>query len=470
MASQPAAVAALRGPRAIPILGRRANKLLFLRDPIAYHRHVYQTYGPIAAFVQGGNKILTYAPTYNEQVLTQTDVFHADRFNAPGPPGSALHRLGVGMNILNGEPHRQRRQLVMPMFHRQRIESYRDEIVATTDCILNRWRMGQTDDIVAAMHTITLEITSRVFFGTDASNTSDAPAHLLGRWFDHMTSILAHVLPFAYPGSPFTRLLTTSNNVDAHLRELIAQRRRDSASRHDILTLLIQAHDADGNGLSDDELIGEISMFFLAGFETTAVALVWTLFLLAQHPPIMADLHDELDAALHGAAPHVEQLAALPLLDAVLKECLRLLPPAIQGARIGVAPFALGPYQFSAGTKVVYSQFITHRLPDLYPQPERFLPERWFTIDPSPYEYLPFLGGPRMCIGAPFAIMEMKIVLAMIVQRYRLALSPNATIDHRVKMILGPKQGMPMQIVPQDRQFTKTSVRGTIHDLVDLGE
>jgi cytochrome P450 len=452
----------------VPILGRRANKALFYRDPIAYHLHVYRTYGTLAAFVQGGNKILLYAPEYNRQVMTQTDVFHADRVAVPGPPGSALHRLGMGLNSMNGEQHRQRRQLVMPVFHRQRIESYHDEIVAITDFCLDGWQTGQLYNIASEMHKMTMCIASQVFFGIDARSSGDSLAHLLSDWLDYMSSVIARMLPFAYPGSPFTRLLEISGQVEAQILEMIAQRRSNLAGSHDILALLIQAHDADSNDLSDDELIGQITLFFLSSFETTAVALIWTLFLLAQHPHVLADLLDELDGALHGAAPRVEQLAALPLLDAVIKESMRLVPPAIQGGRISVAPFEMGPYHFPAGTKVMYSQYITHRLPELYPQPQRFLPERWRTIDPSPYEYLPFLGGPRMCLGAPFATMEMKIVLAMIVQRYRLALPENVTVDRRAKMTLAPKYGMPMFVASQDRQFTKATVRGNIHEMVDL--
>ncbi len=374
----------------------------------------------------------------------------------------------MGLNIMNGEQHRQRRQLVMPVFHRQRIESYRDEIVAITSFCLDGWRVGQVYDIASEMHKMMLCIASQVFFGIDARNRGDSLAHLMGDWLDYMTLAIARLLPFAYPGSPFTRLLEISDQVEVQILEMIAQRRSDPASRHDVLALLIQAHDADSSNLSDDELIGQITLFFLAGFETTAVALIWTLFLLSQHPRVLADLLDELSAVLHGAAPTVEQLASLPLLDAVIKESMRLLPPAIQGGRISVAPFEMGPYQFPAGTKVMYSEYITHHLPELYPQPERFSPERWRTIAPSPYEYLPFLGGPRMCIGSAFATMEMKIVLAMIVQRYRLTLPANVTVDRRAKMTLAPKYGMPMFVAPQDRQFTKAPVRGNIHEMVDL--
>jgi cytochrome P450 len=276
------------------------------------------------------------------------------------------------------------------------------------------------------------------------------------------------LFPVDIPGAPFRQLLQLSTRLEADIRAMIQHKRAHPSDQRDLLALLLQAQDEDGTRLTDAELIGNATLLFVAGFETSAVALTWTLFLLAQHPHVMADLLDELTSVLHGEAPTVEQLRQLRLLDRVIKESLRLLPPAIQGGRIAVQPFVMGRYEFPAGTKVMYSEYITHHMPDLYPQPERFLPERWCGPEPSPYAYLPFLAGPRRCLGAEFAILEMKIVLALILQRYRLALIPNTLIHRAVRFTVVPKHGMPMQVHPQDRQFIKVAVRGNIHEMVDL--
>jgi cytochrome P450 len=465
---QSIAMPALPGPRPLPLLGRRGQKLRFYHDPIAYHCHVYRTYGTLAAFVEGGHKLLVYGPDYNRQILSQTEVFHCERIALPGPPGSALARLGVGLNVMNGELHRQRRRLIMPAFHKGHVAGYRDTIVGAAQRALDRWRVGEVREIGAEMRQITRWIVGQILFGLDDPHGTHALVQLLDRWFLQATSIAPRLWPFTYPGSPYQKLLALSERVEAHVADLIAQRRASPDGRRDVLALLLQASAANGGEISDAELFGQITLFFLAGFETTAAALTWTLFLLAQHPPIMADLLDELADALHGEAPAAAQLDGMPLLDAVIKESLRLLPPAIQGGRTAVQPFELGAFQFPAGAKVMYSQYITHRMPDIYARPQQFWPERWRTIAPSPYAYLPFLAGPHMCIGAPLALLEMKIILSMLLQRFRLTLAPNTTIDRSVRMVLAPKNGMPMRIDPQDRQFAHVAVRGNIRTMVDL--
>jgi cytochrome P450 len=459
---------ALRGPRPLPILGKRGRKLLFYRDPIAYHRHVYTTYGTLAAFIQGGAKLLAYGPEYNRQVLTQTDVFHADRIAAPGPADSALRRLGHGLNGMSGEVHRQQRRLMLPAFHRQHIEAYRDTMVAITCRWLDRWPTGQILDIEHEMQQIALCIASAALFGVDAMDNADSLGRLIARWVGLNVKRAVHMFPIDVPGAPFRQLLQLSVRLEADIRAMIQHKRDHLFDQQDVLALLLQAQDEDGTCLTEDELIGHTTILFLAGFETSAVALTWTLFLLAQHPQIMTDLLDELVGTLQGDAPTIEQMRNLPLLDRVIKESLRLLPPAIQGGRIAVQPFVMGGYEFPTGTKVMYSQYITHHMPDLYPQPERFLPQRWCGPEPSPYAYLPFLAGPRRCLGAEFAMLEMKVVLALILQRYRLALIPNTRIDRMVRFTIVPKYGMPMRVHPQDRQFTKVAVRGNIHEMVDL--
>jgi cytochrome P450 len=216
------------------------------------------------------------------------------------------------------------------------------------------------------------------------------------------------------------------------------------------------------------ELIGQAVHFFAAANHTTKDSLTWTLFLLAQHPEVMADLHDELHGTLRGGAPTVEQLARLPLLERVIRESLRLLPPVSYYSRGNVEPARLGPYSLRKGTTVVLSHYVTHHMPDLYPQPERFLPDRWRSINPSPYAYLPFGAGPRMCVGATFAMQTLKIALAVILQRFRLEVVPDARIDRQVTTTLWPRHGLPMRLHRQDRGFTSTPVCGNIHEMVDL--
>jgi cytochrome P450 len=215
-------------------------------------------------------------------------------------------------------------------------------------------------------------------------------------------------------------------------------------------------------------LIGQTATLFVAGHDITARVLTWALFLLSQHPRQAADLDDELSGRLRGAAPRAAQLDDLPLLDGVLKESMRLLPPVLWWARTSTAPFELGPYTLPRGARAVVSHFVTHRLPDLYPRPGRFLPERWAGLHPGPYEYIPFSAGPRMCPGAGAAMAEMKTVLAVLLQRRRLTLRPGARVDCGGLMLSAPRRGLPMVVHAADRVFPASPAVGNVRTLVDL--
>jgi cytochrome P450 len=236
-----------------------------------------------------------------------------------------------------------------------------------------------------------------------------------------------------------------------------------------MLSMLLEARDEEGGKLSEDELIGHAGVIFGAGHETSSNALSWTLLLLAQHPRVLSDLCDELVGKLRGGAPTFDDLADLPLLDRVIKESLRLFPPGALNHRIAARDSELGEYRIAAGTEILSSIYHTHRMPDLYPEPLRFLPERWERADPGPYGYNPFSAGPRMCIGATFAWFEIKIVLALLLQRFRLELVPNQRIGRYFGITLAPSPRVLMRVSRTDRRFSRAApIHGQIHEMVDL--
>src|SRR5207249_9775184 len=197
-------------------------------------------------------------------------------------------------------------------------------------------------------------------------------------------------------GMPYHRLPKHDERVEREILALLEKRRRDSTNRTDVLSLLIQARDDENRGMTDTELVGQATILFGASFETTASTLTWTTFLLAQHPTIMRELMDELDRVLGGGAPTREQLPQLSFLDRVIKESMRILPPVpftIRAADEDQIP--MGSLTLSHGTRVICSHFLTHHLPDTYPEPAIFRPDRWRDIDPSQFEYMPFSAGPR---------------------------------------------------------------------------
>jgi cytochrome P450 len=282
---------------------------------------------------------------------------------------------------------------------------------------------------------------------------------------------LTTVLPYDLPGLPYRTFLDAVARYDAAMRALIARKRAGGGDNRDVLAMLLQSRDEEsGASLSEEEVVGHVGALFAAGHETTANTLTWTLFLLSQHPHICAELLDELEQVLGGAAPSVEQLEQLPLLDRVLKESMRIIPVVPAVFRRSAEDVELGGYLVPAHTEIFTSTYATHHLPEIYAEPERFLPGRWETITPSPFEYSPFSVGPRMCIGATFALFEMKIVLAMLLQRFRLELPAGARVDRFGFITLSPRGGLTMLAHRQDRQFSRGvgGTQGNVREMVIL--
>jgi cytochrome P450 len=338
-------------------------------------------------------------------------------------------------------------------------------MIDQTQRLLDRWQAstGSELNLLKEMQWLTQAVTVKTLFGLD----DEVKLKRLGDQMQSLMKVitLGLIVSVDFPGSPYQQALKASQRFEGEIRTIIEQKRAQPEA-NDVMAMLVHAHDEDGEKLSDDNLIGHAFALYVAGHETTANALTWTNYLLAQHPHALAALLDELDAKLHGAPPTIEQLSQLPLLEGVVKEGLRLFPPAMAGLRVTTEACELGGFELAAGTSIMYSEFITHRMPELYEEPDRFKPERWLTLDRSPYEYLPFSAGHHMCIAASFAMQELKIVLAMMLQRYRLALRPNARISTDLRMHAQP--GMPVSIFAQDRQFKRVPVRGSITTMVDM--
>ena len=457
------------GPAPMPILGARGNFIAFLRDPISSMDRIYQRCGQLASMTRGDlTQVLGFGPDYNRLLLSDASRFYTI-FETITSERIKARRRGMGLLNMNGEQHKQQRRLMMPAFHRKQVESYRDDMVAFTQDVLDGWRAGQRLDIAQEVGHLTLRIACQTLFGLDVSASAPEIRHLVNRLLGSNQFAPQNVLfPVDLPGTPFHHMLHNAERLEDAILDLIARKRALPADQRDVLALLIHARDEGGAQMTDFELIGHTTTLLLAGHETTSNTLAWTLLLLAQHPRILADVVDELDSVLHGGAPTLEQLLRLPLLERVIKESMRLLPPASVMSRVSTEPFQLGPYAMPKGSIVTISPYITHRIPELYPAPRAFKPERWETLDASPYDYIPFGAGPRMCIGASFAMMEIKLVLAMLLQRYRLTVVPGTRVNYQVKITLSPKGGLPMIVARQDRQFRTTEVRGTVQRLVDL--
>ena len=457
------------GPLPHPILGWRGNLLQFLSDPLRYMQRLRRNYGEIASFVKGRRTmIFTFHPKYNQQILSNPDLFNSVGITHLGPEGSAHRKVGRGLLSMNGPQHKQQRRLIMPPFQRNHIVSYRDQIVEIIEDVTVRWKSGTQRDIFEEMKELTRRISAKILLGLDATSRAFSVSRLMERWLDLNVSVKTRLLPFDVPPFPYYTMLRMAEKLEREIMFMIDQKRGEETAGNDVLSILIRAHDEDGTMMSNDELIGQANILFAASHETTSSSLTWILFLLAQHPKVCADLTDELQGRLKGSAPTFEELNQLPLLDRVIKEGMRILPAAVYTYRLSTAPFELGPYRLPEKTTVALSHFITHHMPEIYPEPEKFKPERWLTCSPEAYEYLAFGAGPRSCIGGGFATMALKLSLATMVQRFRLSVISGSRIDRHLVVTMGPKHGMPMMVYEQDRKFQKNPVKGNIHEMVDL--
>jgi cytochrome P450 len=474
------------GPRALPVLGAAAEIARFLLDPLDAVGRLFRLHGPIAALVVGARTrvvstepnvpgtVFVYGPELNRALLTNHADFHKCGLSGPlyprepvSPRQRPVTRMLTGLFHVNEGEHRTQRRLLMPAFHRSRIESYRDEMVSTTEALLAEYRPGTVRDIRPDMMQVTLRIATSTLFGGDLGPLGPRIGHELEEWGVRFRG--AAILPFDVPGTPYRRWLDLSHSIDAGIHQVIAAKRAGGAGGRDMLSMLLEARDEGGEQLSEDELVGHAGVIFAAGHETSSNALSWTLFVLAQHPRVMADLCDELDGKLHGEAPTFDNLGELVLLDQVLKESLRLFPPAPLNHRITARDSELLGFPIPQGTEVLSSIYHTHRMPDLYPEPLRFRPERWAGFDPGPYAFNPFSAGPRMCIGAAFAQFEIKVVLALLLQRFRFELVPNQRINRQFTITLAPSPRVLMRIQRRGRAYAKAApVHGNVHGMLHL--
>ncbi|MFN8377194.1 MAG: cytochrome P450 [Anaerolineae bacterium] len=438
----------------------RENARQFVADPLVVMNDLCQR-GRMVPLVRGGNgplmfpgrdcpgTVFLFGPDHNRWILTRTDLFHSGPiigpiYDAAGRDSrfSVLKTVGTGLFSLNGDEHQRQRRLIQPAFHRRQIEEYAAIMVQVAERTLSEWEDGMQLDLQRALFRHTLTVAGLALFGRDFSEGVDFLGSAIQEWLELIPAISLE--PDEVHSPEVARFLEVSAGIDREVRSLIAWKRTHPGGT-DVLAELTRVHDTDGMALTEDELIGHINILLTAGHETTANVLSWTMFLLALFPNVKDALRTEIKATMGERSTTLAHLSNLDLLDRVIKESMRLLPPVTIGSRLLVEDVEVEGVRIPAGSEVVFSHYHTHHDPGLYPEPERFRPDRWIGLSPSPYEYLPFSTGQRMCIGAPFAIAEIKVTLAAILQRFDFSMVETATINRAVWVPLRP-DNMPMRI------------------------
>jgi cytochrome P450 len=363
--------------------------------------------------------------------------------------------LGEGLLISEGELWRRQRRIAAPAFHARRVAEFVTAMTACTDATLARWdRMSGPFDMATEMLALTLDIVARTMFSTDVGGEIAS----LRRLTDVVVALRPSTLdllglPGWIPRPQPAAYRRAISEFEALVGRFLAERRADGRDRGDLLSMLLAARDPEtGEGMSDKQLRDEIITILLAGHETVANALTWTWYLLARHPQVEARLHQELDRVLGGRAPTFADLAELEWTRMVIEEAMRLYPPAHTISRTAIGEDCIGGMRVPAGAAVTINIFVTHRNPNLWEEPERFAPERFAPEAAARrhrFAYLPFGGGPRICIGNGLALVEAKAVLATIAQRYRVRLVPGHAVEPIGLVTLRAKNGVRVTLEPR---------------------
>jgi cytochrome P450 len=360
--------------------------------------------------------------------------------------------LGNGLLLNEGQSWLRQRRLIQPAFSKQRVESYAPGMVECTQRLIDEWQDGETYDVGPAMSRLTMTIAGRTLLGIDVSDRFREVSKCLETvMFDFLARFgSALALPYWMPTFRNVRLRSAIRKLDCILQQLIDERRATGAGGGDFLSLLLNARDEeDGQGISDRQIRDEVMTMFLAGHETTANTLSWTLYLLGQYPAIQRRVQDEASCVLGGRQPAATDIPLLVFTEHVIREAMRLYPPAYVVGRRPTEDVTIGGHFIPKNTNVLMSQWIVQRDPRWFNDPLRFDPDRWadgLAHRLPKYAYFPFGGGPRLCIGSTFALFEAPLILAMLTQRFTLELVTQGPIHIRPAVTLRPGQPIEMRI------------------------
>lgn len=357
--------------------------------------------------------------------------------------------VGNGLVTSEGEFWRRQRRLAQPAFHRQRISSYGEIMVQYATRTIDAWKDGEQRDLSRDMTRLTLEIVVKTLFNADVSRDSDRVGQILTSLVKPFASqaTLKWILDNRLPTPEHRRYFNAVAEIDRIVFRIIAERRASGYDEGDLLSMLLQAQDDDGTRMSDKQLRDEVMTLFLAGHETTALALSWSWYLLALHPEAEKKFHAELEEVLGGRTPEVADLPRLQYTEMIAKEVLRLYPPAYAVGREAIEDTELGGFPVPKGTQLFAFQWVTQRDPRYFAEPAAFRPERWtngLSEQLPKFAYFPFGGGPRQCIGNYFAMMEIVLLLATIGQRFRFSVMEE--VEVLPVLSLRPKSGIKVKL------------------------
>ena len=458
------------GPTPVPILGWLPWLLQFAFDPLGSLEKMHAQYGDILRVgIKNYPVIMIFDPDYNRQILRDPSTFYTynlDLVPVPFPRDSSIRRATTGMPLMNGPRHTDHRSALLPYFHKKFITRYHESSIEVTQRKIAGWKPGMNVNLRLEMEQLAMWLATEPVLGLDPQKEGDTIGRQLERTMKLVMNPFVLMFPYDIPGVPFHGLMRNAGEMERVVRRLIARKREAGLTGHDILSIMIQMHDENPERLSEDELIGHTTTMFRGGYNPSGMALYWTIFLLSQHPDKLKLVIAELEQLVKGDVPSEEEVASMPYLEGSVKEAMRLFPAGTWTGRLAMQNFTLDSHSFSKGTWILMSPYITHRIPELFPEPYTFRPERWLSIHPSAYEFMPFSAGPRYCIGTSLAMMQLKIALTMLFKRFRFSLKPGTKVDCAGFNSIRPKHGLPMILHQPDTKPQPVTFQGNVKKIV----
>jgi cytochrome P450 len=449
--------------------------LRFVRAPLEATRESLGRFGPLTFFgaalpfikhkrvaLLNVPLILAVGSTFNREVLSDPETWRSVSFFPGGPRNSAARRLSQGLTRLTGPRHDHYRSLITPPLRRPRVNELGERMLQLVRQLVASWPLGTPINLVEWVDRLVQDIGLELLFGADGQGGRPI-AELAARLFEQNWSLGVAAFPINLPITPYGRYVRDAAMLEHRVLAWAAGKR--GRNEDDLAAIIVNSSDLDGAPSNDATLAGLLPTVVVAAFEACVSALLWALILIAQHPRVARQLLEELSANASDKASS-DALTSLPLLDAVVKETMRILPPVPLHFRVAQRDTSLLGHAVPNGSRLILSAFLTNRNPQLYQDPDDFLPERWNAINPGVFDFMAFSAGPRNCPGYWFALNVLKIALATILMRYRVALVPPVLIDYGTRPTLRPVGRVRTILHPQDGSFAAEPIGGSLTTLV----
>lgn len=431
----------------------------FRDDPISFLDQSWRELGDIFQFYVGprGFTVISNPEMARHVLVEGKHIFQRGRHFEGGTPLTML--LGLSLLTTDGESWLSKRRTMQPIFHRQRIQKMGDSMTGAGERMLQRWQTlpNQEIELSEEMKLVTLDIINRTMFSADIMGEVDSVGSVVDIGVHYITQRLSSLLPAprSWPTPANRHFNHAKAALDNYLYRIIRERRATMASggeaRGDLLDMLMEAKDEEtGVTMNDEQVRNEVATIYAAGHETTALALTWTWYALAQNPEVLHKLQHEVDTVLQGRSPTMADLPNLPYTMQVFEESMRFYPPVPFTVRMPEEATELNGYALPKGAFTMINIHNMHRHPQYWERPEEFWPERFAPENKNANQraaYMPFLTGPHMCIGNNFALMEGQLLLAMMAQKYEMEIIPGQRIEKEATVTMRPKYGMKMRLV-----------------------